>query len=145
MSSNPKLKIRQIFKFLNDIKSRIFAHCATWKLQIEILFDSNWFLRKGDFLSAHFHFSIHLIGTVWLLPVKLRNSLRLEHEPWRNTSSLPGVLMNENWTTTTQTISIEMNQQQEFLTLLELPNYITLDIYLKKFWPLMGFEPSTLQ
>ena len=38
-----------------------------------------------------------------------------------------------------------MNQQQEFLTLLELPNYITLDIYLKKFWPLMGFEPSTLQ
>ena len=25
-----------------------------------------------------------------------------------------------------------MNQQQEFLTLLELPNYITLDIYLKK-------------
>ena len=36
-----------------------------------------------------------------------------------------------------------MNQQQEFLTLLELPNYITSDIYLKKFWPLTGFEPST--
>ena len=65
--------------FLPTVQCSVFK--TTWKLEIEILFDSNWFLRKGDFLSAHFHFSIHLIGTVWLLPVKLRNSLRLEHEP----------------------------------------------------------------